>query len=116
MGNPKKKASTAYQVRVSGNALANIDETTGYIAFINNQPLNAIAVGDTIYKTIDRIGLSPYAFNECHELPTTNRIYRRAVCLSWLIIYKIVAVEITILGIIHKSRKPSEIKKMRKIK
>jgi hypothetical protein len=46
MGRKKEAAPKAYQVRISTNALQNIDEITGYIAFINHQPLNAIKVGD----------------------------------------------------------------------
>lgn len=48
MGRKEKAAPKAYQVRISTNALQNIDEITGYIAFINHQPLNAIKVGDAI--------------------------------------------------------------------
>ena len=117
MGEQKKKDSKrTYKVRLSINALQNIDEITGYIAFINHQPLNAIRVGDAIYKAIDRIGLNPHAFKECEELTTKSKMYRRAVCLSWLIIYKITGVEILILGIIHSSRRPSRLKALKKIK
>jgi hypothetical protein len=62
MGRKEKATSKAYQVRISTNALQNIDEITGYIAFINHQPLNAIKVGDAIFATIDRIALNPFAF------------------------------------------------------
>jgi hypothetical protein len=34
MGRKEKAAPKAYQVRISTNALQNIDEITGYIAFI----------------------------------------------------------------------------------
>jgi hypothetical protein len=42
MGEQKKATAKKYQVRVSLNALQNIDEITGYIAFIKQEPLNAI--------------------------------------------------------------------------
>jgi plasmid stabilization system protein ParE len=116
MGQQKKTTSKAYQIRLSTNALQNIDEITGYIAFINRQSLNAIKVGDAIFEVIDRIGINPLAFKECEELPTKTKIYRRAVCLSWLIIYKISGKEILILGIIHSSRKPRKLKALKKIK
>jgi hypothetical protein len=48
-------AATTYQVRLSENALQNIDEITGYIAFINHQPMNAIKVGDALFEAIDKI-------------------------------------------------------------
>ena len=116
MGKQKKEAPKPYQVRLSVNALQNINEITGYITFINNQPLNAIKVGDKIFETIDRIAHNPFAFRECEEIPTKTKIYRRAVCFSWLIIYKITNAEIVVLGIIHGSRRPSKIKKLKKIK
>ena len=115
MGKQKKATPTAYQLRISTNALKNIDEITGYIAFVNFQPLNAIKVGDAIFSVISRIAKNPLAFRECDEIPTMAKKYRRAVCLSWLIIYKIVQFGITILGVIHVSRKPSTIKSIRKV-
>jgi len=115
MASPKEKAPATYKVRITENAQQNIDQITGYIAFINHQPLNAIHVGDNIFETIDRIGRNPYAFRECEEIPTVNKIYRKAVCQSWLIIYKIKAEEVVILGIIYGSRKPSKIKNLRKV-
>jgi hypothetical protein len=96
MGRQKKATRIAYEVKISENALQNIDEITGYIAFINQQPLNAIKV--------------------CEELASATKVYRKAACLSWSIIFKISVPEITILGIIHTSRKPSKIKALRKVK
>ena len=116
MGQQKKATPKAYEIRISTNALQNIDEITGYIAFINHQPLNAIKVGDEIFKTIDRIGLNPLAFKECEEIPSKSKIYRRAICLSWLIIYRVMNSEILILGIIHVSRRPYKLKALKKIK
>lgn len=116
MGNPKEKAPKAYSLRISDGALQNIDDITGYIAYIRHQPLNAIRVGDKILQTIDRIELNPLAFRECGEIPTKTKIYRKAVCMSWLIIYKIKASEIVILGITLGSRRPSRIRSLRKVR
>ena len=116
MGNTKEKAPETYSLRVSENALQNIDDITGYIAYIKHQPLNAIRVGDNIFETIDRIEQNPLAFRECEEIPTKNKIYRKAVCMSWNIIYKIKASEIVVLGIIHGSRRASKIRKLKKVK
>jgi plasmid stabilization system protein ParE len=80
------EGSPTYQVRISVNALQNIEEITGYIAFVNQQPLNAIKVGDALFKTMDRIAINPLAFRECEELPTKTKMYRRAACYSWWII------------------------------
>ena len=65
MDRSKKTTPKTYQVRISVNALQNIEEITGYIAFVNLQPLNAIKVGDALFKTIDRIAFNPLAFREC---------------------------------------------------
>ena len=116
MGNTEEKAPEAYSIRISDNALRHIDDITGYIAYIKHQPLTAIRIGDKIFETIDRIEKNPLAFRECREIQTKTKIYRQAVCMSWLIIYKVKALQIVILGIIHSSRKPSSIKSLRKIK
>lgn len=116
MGSAKEKTPKAYSLRVSENALRNIDEITGYIAFIKHQPLNAIRVGDKIFEIIDRIEQNPLAFRECDEIPTKTKMYRKAVCMSWNIIYKIKATEVIVLGIIHGSRRASKVRKFRKVK
>jgi plasmid stabilization system protein ParE len=116
MGRAKEEAAKAYSLRLTENALQDIDNITGYIAYIKHQPINAIRVGDEILKTIDRIEKNPSAFRECDEMPTINKIYRKAACLSWLIIYKIKPTEIVILGIIHAHRRKSNIKNLKKVK
>jgi plasmid stabilization system protein ParE len=116
MGNTKEKAPKTYSLRITKSALQNIDDITGYIAYIKHQPLNAIRVGDKIFETIDRIEQNPLTFRECEEIPTKTKIYRNAICMSWLIIYKIKVTEIVILGIIHGSRRASKIRKLRKVK
>ncbi|MCF8309383.1 MAG: type II toxin-antitoxin system RelE/ParE family toxin [Bacteroidales bacterium] len=82
MGKTEKTPSKAYSLRVTENAIQNINDITGYIAFINHQPNTAIKVGDKIFETIDRIKNNPLAFRECKEIPTKNKIYRQAVCMS----------------------------------
>jgi plasmid stabilization system protein ParE len=116
MGNTKEKAPKTYSIKVTENALQNIDDITGYIAYIKHDPLNAIRVGDRIFETIDRIEQNPLVFRECEEIPTKTKIYRKAVCMSWIIIYKIKASEIVVLGIIHGSRRASKVRKLRKVK
>ena len=116
MGGAEEKTRRSYSVRVSENALKNIDEITGYIAFIKHEPLSAVRVGDKIFETIDSIAKNPLLYRECEEIPTKNKIYRKAVCMSWLIIYKVKLYEILILGIIHGSRHPSRVKRLRSIK
>lgn len=90
--------------------------SSAYIAFTQHQPLNAIRVGDKLFATIEWIGQNPLVLRECEEIPTKTKIYRKAVCMSWLIIYKIKGAEIIVLGIIHGSRRASRLKELRKIK
>jgi len=116
MGNTKERTSKTYSLRITENALQNIDDITGYIAYIRHQPLNAIRVGDKIFETIERIEKSPLAFRECEEIPTKTKMYRKAVCMSWQIIFKIKVSEIIVLGIIHGSRRASKVKKLKKVK
>ena len=116
MGATKEEAPKAYSLRITEHALQNIDDITGYIAYFRHEPLNAIRVGDEIFKTIDHIEKNPFAFRECEEIPTKNKIYRKAVCFSWLIIYKIKPGEIVIFGIIHGKRRPSGIRSFRRVK
>ena len=44
MDKQKKTTPKTFPVRLSLNALQNIDEITGYVAFIKLQPINAIQV------------------------------------------------------------------------
>ena len=54
----EKEETPSYEslpIRISNNAYQNINEITGYIAFVKYQPLNAMKVGDAIFAVIDRI-------------------------------------------------------------
>lgn len=77
----KKEAPKTYSVRVTEHALQNIDNITGYIAYIRHEPLNAIRAGDEILKTIERIEKNPLAFRECNEIPTLKKNLPQG-CLS----------------------------------
>lgn len=74
MGSQKEKTPKSFTVRLTENALQNIDDITGYIAYINHQPLNAIRIGEAIYDTIERISQNPFSFRECEEIPTPGKI------------------------------------------
>ena len=116
MGSTEGETSKKYSLRITENALQNIDDITGYIAFVKHQPLNAVRVGDEIFKTFERIKQNPLMFRECEEITSKTKIYRKAVCMSWNIIYKIMPSEIIILGIIHGSRRASKIRELKRIK
>lgn len=104
-----------FEVRITNDAFKNIEEIGSYIAFVNHQPLNAAKVADAIFTTIDRIAANPFVFQEYEVLATKKKLYRRAVCHSWLIIYKIYHDYIEVVGVFHKSVQPSRIKVLRKI-
>lgn len=55
MGGQKKTIATAFKINISNNVVLNIDEVTGYIAFVNHQQISANTIGDTIFDTIERI-------------------------------------------------------------
>jgi plasmid stabilization system protein ParE len=116
MEGKKEGIPKSYSVRITGTAHQHIENFTGYIAYINHQPLNATRVGEAIFDTIERIGQFPFMFRECEEIPTKSKIYRKAVCLSWLIIYRIKGKEVTILGVVHGSRRASKIRELKRIK
>ncbi len=116
MGNQTQSATETYKVRLSENALKNIDEIAEYIAVINDQPGNAIKVGDSFYESLDRIKKRPFAYKECPLIPTKSKMYRQKACFKWNIVYRVTGLEIVILGIIHSARKPSKIKALRRIK
>lgn len=78
--------------------------------------MNAIKVGDAIMAAIEKIGNAPLVYRECEELKTKSKMYRRAICLSWSIIYRVTDFEVTILGIIHSARRPVSVKKLRTVK
>lgn len=80
MGKSQKATPKTRQVSISTQALQNINEVTGYIAFVAQSPTNAIKVGDAIFATIDRFERNPLAFKACEELPTKAKMYRRALC------------------------------------
>ena len=112
----KGKAEETYQIRLTRQTQRSINQIVGYIAHIMHEPQNAIRVGNEIFLTIERIGKNPFIFRECEEMQTENKIYRKAVCLSWLIIYRINNGEVLILDILHGSRNPQRIKRLDKIK
>jgi plasmid stabilization system protein ParE len=116
MGKKEKAVTETSQVRILNEAFHDIDQIADFIANNNQQPFNAVKVTEAIFETINMIGQNPLAYRECEQLPTKTKIYRRAVCLSWIIIYKITKPEILILGVIHGSRNPSKIRKLRKVK
>ena len=116
MGRRSKRNPQTYSLRIHSEARYNIRHIVNYIAFIEHQPINALKVYAAIYDVIGKIGQNPFAFKECEEIPTVAKIYRRANCYSWSIIYKILGSEVFVLGVIHQASKASRIKDLKKRK
>jgi plasmid stabilization system protein ParE len=116
MGSKKKAAVEACRVRVTDKAEKDKEKIISFIAEKRNQTLNAVRIADAIQRRFARIGHNPWAFKECEEIPTVSKMYRRATCYSWSIVYKITRTEVIILGVIHQSTKASRIRALRKIK
>ncbi len=116
MGKGTQGVGKTYQINLLDNAVENLREIKHYIAVEKQQPLNAIKVSLAFSEMFKKIEKQPWAYKECKEIPTTNHIYRRAVCFDWLIIFKIKEATILIIGIIHGSRKSSKIRQLRKMK
>ena len=116
MGKKEKGTPETRKIRVLNAAFQDIYEITNFIAVNNEQPLNAIKVAETLWETINKIEQNPFVYKGCEEIPTKTKMYRKATCISWLIIYKITYTEIIILGVIPGTRKTSKIKTLKKIK
>ena len=83
--------------------------------YINeNSPQNAIKFAEQLDKKIDIIKQNPKVYSQERYLPTKKKWYRSARLMkSWKIVYKVTNELLVFLGIIHTSRHPKEIKKLR---
>jgi hypothetical protein len=59
MGKKENETSKSFRLSISLAALNDFDEITDCIAYVNGQPLNAIKVGDAIFKAMDKIRENP---------------------------------------------------------
>ena len=69
-----------------------------------------------IWKLVDGLSLNWPFFSECRHLPTKSKMYRWIILDSHLIIYRITAIEIQVLRIIHSYRSIAKIRASRRIK
>lgn len=105
------------KIKITNNALDNLEEILFYIEFIDYSPSGAKRIKTKIIKTIKKnIQANPFLFRECDEIETKGKIYRKALCSPYWIIYKIKSFEIIVLGIIHTSQSPAKIKGLRRVK
>ncbi len=116
MGKEKEDASKTYRLRTTDHVYQNIDDITNYIAIKKREPQSAIDVANRLIKAIKKIPLNPYGHRECEEIPTKRKMYRKALCMSWWIVYRIKNDEIVVLGVVSCSCYKSKIRSLRKIK
>jgi plasmid stabilization system protein ParE len=112
MGSKKKAVIKTYTVSFSTLAKRRKYQIEDHISLIQDQPLNAVKVGDAFNKVFDRIASNPFLFKPCEELPSPDNIFRKATCLSWYVIYQIIESEVVILDIIHHSQNPSKLNRL----
>jgi plasmid stabilization system protein ParE len=105
------------KLRFTNNALDNLEELLFYIEFIEYSPVAAKKVKTKIIRVIKKnILFHPLSFRECDEISTKTKIYRKALCSPYWIIYKVKPFEIIILGFIHTSQAPSKTRALRRVK
>ena len=80
MGKAKKATPEKREIKLTEAALKDIEEIISYISFVQQQPLNAVRIGDAFFKAIDKIEQNPFAYKECPAIPTKSKMYRMAVC------------------------------------
>jgi len=102
----KHKVKSKNQFKNDGREIAD---------FIRKEsPQNAAKFSSEVVKKLKKIKQNPQAFPPEPYLPTKNNLYRFAIVMkSWKIIYKVSDKLLVFLGIIHTSRHPREIKKLR---
>jgi len=95
-------------------AQGNLKDIYDYIK--QDSPKNAVNVIAEIIALSKSIALFPFKYEECPDLLTKRKIYRKATYSSYKIIYRIKGNKIEILSIFHSSQNPRKISSFKKIK
>jgi plasmid stabilization system protein ParE len=104
-----------YEIRWTENAVNQLNSILNYFEEFSETLPNQIL--DEIIALADSLIEMPFRYPECKELPTKAKIYRSALYQKkYRIVYRVAYDEVVILGIIHTSRNPSEIKKLKTIR
>jgi plasmid stabilization system protein ParE len=114
MGQEKRADIKAYTLIVKDKYYDNLEQIVDYITFEQKQPLNAVKVGDGINKTMSKIIVNPLIYSESENIPTKTKIYREARYKTWLIIFKVKALQVTVLGVLSSKEKPSKFRTVTK--
>ncbi len=81
-----------------------------------DSPQNARKVRADIIKLSKSISHLPFKYEECAEIPTKNKIYRKATYAPYKIVYRIKGNKVEILSVFHSSQNPKKIPLFKKIK
>ena len=108
----KTKYSVPYSLIIKEKFFENLEKIVDYISIIQQQPLNAIKIGDGINETMLKIIDNPLIYSECENIPSKTKIYREVGYKTWLIIFKIKNNKVIILGVLSSKQKPSSFKKL----
>ena len=112
MGTEKKTHPESYTLIVKEKFYQNLDQIIDYIAFVQKQPLNALKVGSGIIETMAKIIKNPLIYAECENIATKTKIYREARYKTWLIVFKVKASQVTILGVLSAKQKPASFRQL----
>jgi len=89
-----------------------IEEIYQYIK--QESPQNAESFRVEVYETMRKIKNTPEAYTPVHSLNGVRKLYRYALVMkSWKLVFKATKSLLVFLGIVHTSRHPNEIKKLR---
>ncbi len=77
---------------------------------------NADKVVAEIVELSKSLVFSPFRYEECSELPTKTKIYRKLTYRPYKIIYRVKTNRVEILSVFHSSQNPKKISRLKKVK
>jgi|LNFM01.1.fsa_nt_gb hypothetical protein len=102
-----------YEVKVTNYAFDNLTEIHRFISEVEQKPITANQVIESIEKTISElIPVQPYRYPECPARRTQKRMYRQALIKNFKVIFRITEKMILVIAIVHASRGKSYIRKI----
>ncbi len=81
-----------------------------------DSPKNAEKVVAEIVTLSKALNFSPFRYQECIELTTKTKIYRKLTYRPYKIIYRVKAKRVEILSIFHSSQNPKKIARLKRVK
>ena len=112
MGTENKTHPKPYTLTIKDKFYQNLEQIVEYIAFVQKQPLNALKVGNGISETMAKIIDNPLIYAKCENISTKTKIYREARYKTWLIVFKVKASQVTILGVLSAKQKPASFRQL----